>query len=189
MTFLYLFIEFFKIGLFAVGGGPATIPFLFDLANSDYGWFSESELVNMIAVSETTPGPIGINMATYGGYNAGYDVWGLPGGILGGIVATAGLVVPSIIVIVIVAKFLHSFSQNKYVKSAFYGIRPIVSAILLCAVYGLISQTFYVDGKFQFAVMIMAAIAFGLMFIKKLKSLHPAVWFIFGAVAGMILRL
>lgn len=189
MTFLYLFFEFFKIGLFAVGGGPATIPFLFDLARSDYGWFSEKQLVDMIAVSESTPGPIGVNMATYAGYNAGYSVMGIGGGILGGITATMGLVVPSIIVIIIIAGFLKAFSENKYVKSAFYGIRPVVTSIVLFSVYGIISQTFYQNNEFVIPVIAIAIVLFALMFIKKLKKLHPAFWLLIGAVAGVILKL
>lgn len=189
MIFLYLFWEFFKIGLFAVGGGPATIPFLSDLANSDYGWFTPQQLVDMIAISESTPGPIGVNMATYAGYNAGYQVLGLGGGILGGIVATTGLVVPSIIVIIIIARVLKAFSQNKYVKATFYGIRPIVTALVLYAVYGIVAQTFYQDGAFAWAVIVIALTAFALMFVKKLKKLHPAFWLVLGAVAGVILKL
>ncbi len=189
MTFLYLFWEFFKIGLFAVGGGPATIPFLFDLARSDYGWFSEKQLVDMIAVSESTPGPIGVNMATYAGYNAGYDEMGILGGILGGITATMGLVVPSIIVIIIIAGFLKAFSENKYVKGAFYGIRPVVTSIVLFSVYGIISQTVYQNNEFVIPVIAIAVVLFALMFIKKLKKLHPAFWLLIGAVAGIILKL
>lgn len=189
MTFLHLFIEFFKIGLFAVGGGPATIPFLFDLAESGYGWFTPEQLTNMIAVSESTPGPIGVNMATYAGYNAGYAEMGLGGGILGGIVATTGLVVPSIIVIVIIAGFLKAFSENKYVKNVFYGIRPVVTSIVLFSVYGIISQTFYQNEQFVLPVIAIALVLFALMFIKKLKKLHPAFWLAVGAVAGIILKL
>ena len=95
MTYLILFLEFFKIGLFAVGGGLATLPFLSELAGK-YPWFDESMLGNMIAVSQSTPGPIGINMATYAGFNAG--------GVLGGLVATIGIVTPSVIIILIVKK-------------------------------------------------------------------------------------
>lgn len=189
MTFLYLFWEFFKIGLFAIGGGPATIPFLSNLANSDYGWFTPKQLVDMIAISESTPGPIGVNMATYAGYNAGYQEMGIAGGIFGGIVATTGLVVPSIIVIIIIAGFLKSFSENKYVKSTFYGIRPVVSALVLFAVYGIVSQTYYQDGHFVWLVIAISLIAFALMFVKKLKKLHPAFWLVLGAVAGIILKL
>lgn len=189
MTFLRLFFEFFKIGLFAIGGGPATIPFLYDLAESDYGWFNSKQLTDMIAVSESTPGPIGINMATYAGYNAGYGEMGLVGGILGGVLATAGLVVPSIIVIVIIAGFLKAFSQNKYVKSAFYGIRPVVSSLVLYAVFSIVKQTFYVNGELVIPVILISVVLFALMFIKKLKKFHPAFWLVIGAVAGIILKL
>lgn len=189
MTFLYLFFEFFKIGLFAIGGGPATIPFLYNLAESDYGWFTPKQLTDMIAVSESTPGPIGINMATYAGYNTGYGEMGLLGGVFGGIVATAGLVIPSIIVIVIIAGFLKAFSENKYVKNVFYGIRPVVTSIVLFSVYRIISQTVYQDEKFVIPVILIAVVLFALMFIKKLKKLHPGFWLLLGAVSGIILKL
>ena len=93
MIYLQLFWEFFKTGLFAIGGGMATVPFLFDIS-ARTGWFTASELANMIAVSESTPGPIGINMATYVGFETA--------GILGSVIATLGLVIPSIIIIVII---------------------------------------------------------------------------------------
>lgn len=181
MTLLKLFFEFFKIGLFAVGGGPATIPFLQDLARSDYGWFNEDQLGVMIAIAESTPGPIGINMATYAGYNAA--------GILGGIVATMGLVTPSIIVIILVAGFLKAFKENEYVKGAFSGIRPVVTALVLFAVFGIIKPIFYVDGAFVLPVIAISVVVFALMFIKKLKKLHPAFWLVLGAVAGILLKL
>lgn len=115
MIFLQLFYEFFKIGLFAVGGGMATIPFLMDLT-SRYSWFTMADLTNMIAVSESTPGPIGINMATYAGFNAA--------GIPGALCATLSLVLPAWIIIILIAKFMSSFSENKYVKGAFYRDPP-----------------------------------------------------------------
>lgn len=189
MTYLYLFLEFFKIGLFAVGGGPATIPFLQDLARSDYGWFNPEELSVMIAVSESTPGPIGLNMATYAGYNAGFAEFGTIGAIFGGITSTMGLVTPSIIVIVIIAGFLKKFKENEYVKSAFSGIRPVVTALVLFAVFGIIKPIFFVNGEFAIPVIIIAVALFSLMFIKKLKKMHPAFWLLIGAVAGIILKL
>lgn len=189
MTFLNLFFEFFKIGLFAVGGGPATIPFLQDLARSDYGWFNEDQLGVMIAIAESTPGPIGINMATYAGYNAGFGEFGILGGILGGITATMGLVTPSIIVIILVAGFLKAFKENEYVKGAFSGIRPVVTALVLFAVFGIIKPIFYVNGEFSIPVIAISVVVFGLMFIKKLKNLHPAFWLALGAVAGVLLKL
>ena len=124
MIYFQLFYEFFKIGLFALGGGLATLPFLYNLA-AKYPWFDASMLPNMIAVSESTPGPIGVNMATYAGYSAA--------GISGGIVATLGLVTPSIIIIMIIAGFLNKFQENLYVKSAFYGLRPAVTALIAIA--------------------------------------------------------
>ncbi len=189
MTFLKLFFEFFKIGLFAVGGGPATIPFLQDLARSDYGWFNTEELSVMIAIAESTPGPIGVNMATYAGYNAGFGELGTLGGILGGITATLGLITPSVIVIVLIAGFLKAFKENSYVKGAFAGIRPVVTALVLFAVYGIIKPIFYVDDAFALPVIAISVVVFGLMFIKKLKKLHPAFWLALGAVAGILLKL
>ena len=118
---LLAFYEFFKTGLFALGGGLATIPFLTEMMNK-YHWFTADMLTDMIAVSESTPGAIGINMATYTGYHIN--------GVLGGIVATLGLVAPSIIVICIVAQFLKKFKDSELVKSVFYGIRPAVTALI-----------------------------------------------------------
>ena len=189
MTFLYLFLEFFKIGLFAVGGGPATIPFLQDLARSDYGWFNPEELGVMVAIAESTPGPIGVNMATYAGYNAGLTEFGTVGGILGGIIAVFGLITPSIIVIILVAGFLKTFKENKYVKGAFSGIRPVVTALVLFAVFGIIKPIFYANGAFALPVIAISVVVFALMFVKKLKKLHPAFWLVLGAVAGILLKL
>ena len=127
MTYLILFLEFFKIGLFAVGGGLATLPFLSELAGK-YPWFDESMLGNMIAVSQSTPGPIGINMATYAGFNAG--------GVLGGLVATIGIVTPSVIIILIVAHVLNKFKESKSVQSVFYALRPAVTGLIAVAGFG-----------------------------------------------------
>ena len=124
MIFLQLFYEFFKTGLFAVGGGLATLPFLNDICQK-YDWFTEQMLADMIAISESTPGPIGINMATYAGYQAA--------GLLGSIVATCSLVAPSIIVIVLIARFLSKFNEHPLVKSAFSGLRPAVTGLIAAA--------------------------------------------------------
>lgn len=184
MVYLQLFIEFFQIGLFAVGGGPATIPFLMDLADK-YDWYTRADVANMLAVSESTPGPIGINMATYAGYNAA--------GFLGGIVATCSLVLPSLIVIIIVARMLQSFSENKYVKSAFWTIRPAVTGLIATAVVGLIQTAIFTasDGSFQFPVVpvVMCLAFFGLMQVKKLQKLHPIIWLAAGAVLGLVIKL
>lgn len=115
MILLHLFLEFFKTGLFAIGGGMATVPFLYSMSDKT-GWFTHAQLADMIAVGESTPGPIGVNMATY----VGYTTAGVPGAII----ATVGLVVPSVIIILLIAKVLQQFRQNKYVDAAFYGLRP-----------------------------------------------------------------
>ena len=124
MIYLLLFYEFFKVGLFAIGGGLVTVPFLFDLS-AKYSWFTTKELADMIAISESTPGPLGVNMATFGGFHAA--------GIWGGIIATLGLVTPSVIVIIIVAKLLDKYQCNIRVQRILSGIRPAVIALILFA--------------------------------------------------------
>ena len=123
MIYLKLFFEFFKTGLFAVGGGLATLPFLEEIAQKT-GWFTHAELANMLAVSESSPGPIGVNMATYVGYTTGCLQGSHFLGVLGAIIATLGLITPSIIIILIVAAILKNFRDNRYVNAAFYGLRP-----------------------------------------------------------------
>ena len=184
MIYITLVFEFFKIGLFAVGGGMATIPFLMELAER-YPWFTPAELANMIAISESTPGPIGINMATYAGFNAA----GLPGALL----ATFSLVLPALIIIVLIAKFMSNFSDNKYVKGAFTGIRPMIAALIGYAIWQIASITFFSkDGSqilFHWKPLLICA-GFLLIFQwKPLKKLHPIIWILIGAVIGILLQL
>ena len=183
-VFLDLFIEFFQIGLFAIGGGPATIPFLMDIPQR-HDWYEVADVANMLAVSESTPGPIGINMATYAGYNAA--------GFLGGIVATLSLVLPSLIVIVLIAKLLDAFSKNMYVKSSFGMIRPAVTGLIATAVWGIFRTALFSDenGNFKFPIVLFIVCLgfFGLMSHKKLKKLHPAFWILCGAIMGIIFKL
>lgn len=124
MILIRLFYEFFKAGLFAIGGGLATLPFLQEIGQST-GWFSSRDLMDLIAISESTPGAIGINAATYAGFHA-Y-------GMLGGIVATLGLVAPSIIVIILVSKVLDKFKENRTVQNVFYGLRPASTGLIAAA--------------------------------------------------------
>ena len=112
---LRLYFEFFRVGLFSVGGGLATIPFLTDLGTRT-GWFTPAELANMVAVSESTPGPMGVNMATYVGFETN--------GPMGCVIATLGLITPSIIIILVIARFLQKFRQSRTVDAVFYGLRP-----------------------------------------------------------------
>ena len=193
-TFLYLFLEFFKIGLFSVGGGLATIPFLKQIAEKGYGWFSVEQLSDMIAVSESTPGPIGVNMATYAGYNAGFEVNGLFTGMLGGIVATLGIICPAIIVICVISKFIQKFKDNKYVNHAFYGIRPCVAGLITGAMASVfVSAVFYTVSAENLlgysikGVNIPAAVTFAVLtfLCAKFKKVHPIVFIAIGAVVGI----
>ena len=118
MIYLRLYLEFFKIGLFAIGGGLATIPFIKQLEGK-YGWITQKQILDMIAISESTPGPIGINAATF--------VGNITAGMLGGILATIGVVTPSIIIILLVAHYFTKFGETLIVRSAFSGIRPAVT--------------------------------------------------------------
>lgn len=185
MTDLWIrvFWEFFKIGLFAVGGGPATIPYLMDLAEK-YDWFTMEDVTNMIAISESTPGPLGLNMATYVGVD------GL--GLLGGAWASIALTIPSIIVIVLVAKFLKNFSQNRWVKAAFYTIRPAVAGLIASAVCNVFQVSLWTEkageSVFAWKSAILFVAVFGLMHVKKLSKMHPVVWLISAAAIGCIFR-
>ncbi len=188
MLLLQLFWEYFKTGLFAVGGGLATLPFLADIADKT-GWFTHAELADMIAVSESTPGPIGVNMATY----VGFKTAGIPGAF----VATFGLVLPSVLIIIIIAGFLEAFRTNKYVDSAFYGIRPASTALITAAWLSLMLTCvitwaeFRSTGAFADILDIKAVILFALIFlmchvIKKTKKLHPILFVAISAAAGII---
>ena len=190
MILLRLFWEFFKTGLFAVGGGMATIPFLSAMADTT-GWFTQQQLADMIAVGESTPGPIGINMATY----VGFTTAGIPGAV----VATLGLVTPSVIIILIIARVLESFRQNKYVDAAFYGLRPcslglIAAAGLLVVKISLFHFNALAEGAGWLAFFNWKAIALAavlLVFtrcVKKAKKLHPIVFILCSAVIGVVFK-
>ena len=176
MIYLQLLWEFFKTGLFAIGGGMATVPFLFDIG-ARTGWFTAGELANMIALSESTPGPIGVNMATYVGFRTA--------GILGGIVATIGLVTPSVIIILIVAKILSKFRNNPLVDTVFKYLRPAVIGLILFALWQLVPITFLGAEK---NILILPVIAFAVLLfcLMKFKKVHPIVWIGVGAVFGLV---
>lgn len=184
MIYLRLFFEFCKVGLFAVGGGLATIPFLSDLG-SRTGWFTPGQLADMIAVSESTPGPIGINMATYAGYTTA--------GVLGGIVSTLGLVFPSLIITLIIAGFLNRFRESRVVDAVFYGLRAssvalITAALLQVANIALMNHTM-ADGTVQliyWPAVILAVAVFVCFSYTPLKKIHPIFFIAFSAVIGIL---
>ena len=190
MIYLQLFWEFFKTGLFAVGGGMATLPFLREIGDRT-GWYDRGMLANMVAVSESTPGPMGINMATYVGYTVG--------GVPGGLVATLGEVTPSIIVILIIAAFLKAFRDNKYVERAFYGIRPASTALIAAAGIGVMllclfnltayRQTGSLGSLLDFKALVLFAAVWVLTNpVKATAKLHPILFIAASAVAGILFR-
>ena len=192
MILLRLFFEFAKTGLFAVGGGLATIPFLQDLG-ARTGWFSAADLSTMIAVSESTPGAMGVNMATYVGFTIA-RLHGIPG-IIGAIVATLGLTFPSIVVIVIIAGFLEKFRQSKTVEAVFYGLRPASTALIASAGLTVAMTVLVTVGgaaehalSIHWPALILAVVVFIAMRYTPLKKLHPILFIAFSAVVGVILQ-
>ena len=188
MILLQLFFEFFKTGLFAVGGGMATLPFLYDIS-ARTGWYTTEMLADMIAVSESTPGPIGVNMATYVGF--------VTAGIPGAIIATLGLITPSIIIILLIARALKAFRENPYVEAGFYGLRPCSVGLIAAAGFLVIklalfnTELYQESGKlidlFDFKAIALAAVLLVCTrYVKKLKGLHPIFFILASAVIGIV---
>ena len=194
MIYLQLFLEFFMTGLFAVGGGMATIPFLYEMSDKT-GWFTHAELANMIAVGESTPGPIGVNMATYVGYLTGQGAHGLPGAILGAISATLGLIMPSVLIIIIISAVLNQFRRSQYVQHAFYGLRPASTGLIAAAGISVIVSTMIITGingrdAFNWKGLALGVILLVLTnFIKDTKKLHPIVFIGFSALMGILFKM
>ena len=184
MIYLQLFWEFLKIGLFAVGGGMATLPFLQRLSEST-GWYSQALITDMFSISESTPGPIGINMATYVGYSVA--------GFLGAIVATVGEVLPSVVIVVVVYRYLEKFRSSKLVDHAFYGLRPAVTGLIAAAGISVVSvsmlhlslyeQTGALMDLFDFKKLIYFAAVY--LAIRKFQ-LHPIIYIAISAVIGIV---
>ena len=186
-TLLTLMYEFFKTGLFSIGGGLATLPFLYEMSDRHPAWFSHADIADMIAISESTPGAIGINMSTY----AGYRVAGVPGGIL----ASLALAAPCVIIILIIARFLKKFRENQLVENVFYGLRPasiamISAAGLNVAKIALVNMDALTNGAglgefFIWKALILAVLIF--IGQKKLKW-HPVIFLGISAVVGIIFK-
>lgn len=190
MIFLDLFIEFFKTGLFAIGGGLATIPFLTSMGEKwDWEWFSQETLGNMIAVGESTPGPIGVNMATYVGFTTGLEEYDIFGAILGGIISTLALILPSVIIILIVARILKAFQENKFVTRGFYAIRPAVTGMIATAAVTMIkSGVFTKDGNIDIKAAVLFAVLIIATNLKPLKKLHPIFFILAAGIIGAIFK-
>lgn len=188
MIILRLWWEFFKIGLFSVGGGMATLPFLYDIADRT-AWFTYDQIADMLAVSESTPGPIGINMATYTGFTTA--------GIPGAVAATIGIITPGIIIVLLIVAVLDKFRSNRYVEAAFYGLRPASTGLIAAAGVLVVeialfnADAFSVTGNLADVLNIKAIILAALLlyltrWCKLTKKLHPIVFIAASAVVGIL---
>lgn len=187
MIYLQLFYEFFKIGLFSVGGGLAALPFLYHIAER-YDWLSSSSIPDMVAISQSTPGPLGVNMSTYVGFNAA--------GVPGALVATFALALPSFIIIVSIARILSKFNENFYVKSAFYGLRPAVTGLIVAAGWEIFKVSIFMVDKFSVTknladmINLKAAILAAVLYYLIVKfDKHPIFYIAGAAVCGIIFKL
>lgn len=187
MIYLLLFINFFKTGLFSIGGGLATLPFLYEMSNRTH-WFSTSDIADMIAISESTPGAIGINMSTY----AGFKTAGYPGGVL----ATVALTTPSLIIILIISGFLQKFKESRHVQNALYGLRPASIAMITAAGLNVAKVALINIDAFQAShnpadLFLWKAILLGIIIFggqKLFPKIHPVAFIVFSAVVGVVFR-
>lgn len=183
---LHLALEFFKTGLFSVGGGLATLPFLYAMGEAT-GWFTAQDVANMIAISESTPGPMGVNMATY----VGFTSFGLPGALIGPL----SLVFPSLVIIILISKILNKFKESKLVQDIFYGLRPASTGLIIAAGLGvakiallhldIFEATKNLADLINYKAVLLALIIY---LIMKKKDLHPILIVVASAVIGIIFK-
>lgn len=183
---LRLAFEFFKTGLFAVGGGLATLPFLYAMGEAT-GWFTAQDVANMIAISESTPGPMGVNMATY----VGFTSFGLPGSLAGPL----ALVFPSVVIIILISKILNKFKESKLVQDIFYGLRPASTGLIIAAGLGvakiallhldIFEITKNLADLINYKAVLLALIIY---LIMKKKDFHPILMVVASAVIGIIFK-
>lgn len=185
MTYLLLFVEFFKVGLFAIGGGYSTLPFLQAMMKQYPAWFGSLQLADIAAIAEATPGPVGVNAATFAGYSAA----GIPGALL----ATFALVLPSFVLVSLVTRALEKYRQNQLVCELFSALRPAVTGLIAAAAWSVI-QAVLLAGTlsggffhlFNWRNVVLFAVLLGLLFVPKLKRIHPVFFFLAGGIAGAL---
>lgn len=191
---LLLCLNFMKAGLFAVGGGLATLPFITDISNNHPDWFTHSDIADMVAISESTPGPLGVNMATY----VGYKVCGIPGAIL----TTLSLAFPSVVIILIIAKLWQQFKNNEKVEKVFGSLRPAAIGLIFAAGFAVFMIALFPGWSnhglasyasagqfFNWKYMVLLAVFFAAMWTPKLKDIHPILYILTAAVLGIVLKL
>jgi chromate transporter len=183
MKLIFLFAQFFKIGLFSVGGGYATLPFLYELADA-YDWLSREDVGNMLAVAQSLPGAIGVNLSAYTGFRYA--------GVPGGFAAALGLVSPSIIIIVVIARLLSAFKQSKTMAALLAGFRPAGAGLLSAAAFAAIAVSLYTPGwriwyeALRWRETALFVVLFFLIF--KFKK-HPVFYIAVAGAAGIALGL
>ena len=190
MNLILLYMEFFKIGIFSVGGGLATLPFLFLMANDRFsfvrqtGWLSTEQIGNFLAIAQCAPGAVGVNVAAQAGFQYA--------GIGGGVTAVLGLVSPAIIVISLIARALQSLRENKTAAAVFSGLRPAATGLLSAAGWGVWRLALYnPNGSLWYEIIrwreSLACAALFLLIVKF--KFHPIICVALGATAGVLLRL
>ncbi len=187
-AFLSLFLTFFKIGAFTFGGGYAMLPFI-QQEVLNHNWVAEANLINFIAISESTPGPFAINMATYIGSQVGGE-YGVPGSIFGSFCATMGVVLPSFIVILIVAKFYEKYKQSKIVKGCMSGLKPAVVGLIGAAILSVVGEVLFPAGLVLSVLtdptFYVALGIFGLTCTLAFwKKTHPIILIVLSAALGI----
>jgi len=176
ILYWHLFKEFFQIGLFSFGGGYATLPFLYDLTRR-YDWYSPAELSQMVAVASITPGPVGINVATYAGMKAQ--------GLISAFIATSSEILPSLFIVILVSKLLTKFSDNFYVQSALYALKPTSCALLSVVALQLFKSDLLVPSQTQ----LIGILLFVPLLIISLVQKRDPLWFIaVSSIAGILLN-
>ena len=177
MLYLQLFVTFFKIGLFGFGGGAAMMSLIqFELVET-HGWLTMSEFTNMVAVSQITPGPIGINCATYAGYLSSGNVWGSA-------IATLALVLPSFLIMLIIAKMISKFKDNMWVQRVMSILRPTIVGMIAAAALLLVTEESFGEGYADWSAWIIFGVSF---IVMKWFKLHPMLTIVIAAVVGLII--
>ena len=188
MIFLTLFLTFFKIGLFTFGGGYAMLPLIQEEVLR-HGWIAEADLINFIAVSESTPGPFAINMATYVGSQVGGDA-GVWGSLLGSACATLGVVLPSVIVILIVARFYEKYKQSPIVRGCMTGLKPAVVGLIGAAVLSVAAEVLFPAGLSAAVLtdpgLYVSVGIFALTVVLAFKKVHPIWLILLSAAIGIL---
>ncbi|MBQ9066893.1 MAG: chromate transporter [Clostridia bacterium] len=193
-TLLLLCLNFMKAGLFAVGGGLATLPFITDISTRHPDWFTHQDIADMVAISESTPGPLGINMSTY----IGYKMFGVGGAVL----TTLSLVLPSFVIILVLAKLWKRYKDNERVQKVFGGLRPAAIGLIFAAGFSVFlialfpgwSGTILHDAgalfqHFNWRLGLLFSAFFAAMQTPKIRDLHPILFIVAAAALGIVFKL